>query len=1021
MKKTTIIKLFMIITLLNFLVNIDLSAAQDELSTVTIEGKILNQNNLPVSGIIVKAFQSKDMAVTNDSGEFSIKVASAITDQLTISDDSYKSKVIAVVNGRQPEEPIILESINLFDEDESYEVPYRTMKSKNSVLGIDYVTGNQLESYPSNSFYESLAGLLPGVTITTETSEPGSEEALVQIRGEQATVYIDGVIRDAEDLLPAEIERVEVIKDLAGRSMLGISGAAPILWITTKKGESYKQEVRFSVESGISMATAIPEYVDAYNYAILYNEALTNDGYNPYYTDAEIQAYKNNTDPVHYPNIDYINDYFKSSTSYRRAHVSFAGGDDKVNYYSMIGYNGSDGLEAVGESKKYNSIKLRGNVNIKLNDYLKMSVNLTGSYSATRSPYSDIFYLIANTPSNAHPIYYDSMLIISNEYPSNVENSLKYGGFRENAYLSSENDASLFADLSGITQGLKAQLNVSFDGYSNVSDYEYETAALYRIINSSTGADSLQLMIPESIADRKPLGSTSSIMKKTVFRGNLSYDRTFDKHLVFADLAYYQGIFDQNNSYAGYQPEKMQDISLRAGYTYNEKYAVQLEQVVSGSMRLPKGSRFSYYPTVALGWVISNEDFMKNIDAINYLKLNASYGIIGQNSFTLVGYNAYYLYQTLWERNTDETWTSGVVGKNGETSIVYQIIQAGSDNYVLPKKRYINVGVQSSLFDNSLAVEINYYRRNNYDLITQKANLIPSLYGVSFLPASNYGNILYYGFDGAVQYSKTIGDLTLSAGINALYQRGKVIEIDEIEALPDYRKSAGKNIDEFFVYHAEGLYQSQAEIDERNVKQPFGDVKPGDIIYTDYNNDGYVDEKDIYRSGAHTPRLYFGVNVSLAYKGLKLKLVGQGRTNGDIMMAGNSYVISEDGVTSLANTYFSSTGTQQNFSTAMLNRWPVSNDFPRVTTSSVNNMQQSTFWLRDGTYFRLKNIELSYAIPTKTTEKWNMSNLTVFVRGSNVMEFSGLSKYGLDPEDMWAGNLFYPIYRTFTLGVTCKF
>jgi len=832
-----------------------------------------------------------------------------------------------------------------------------------------------------------------------------------------ATIYVDGVIRDPSDLIASEVEKVEVLKDLSARASLGIYGSGPVIWITTRKGESYNREIGFSAEYGMNMATAIPEYVDAFDYANLYNEALVNDGMEPYYTQEALDAYKNNSNPVRYPNIDYRGRYVRPSSPFKKAHISFAGGDDKVNFFSMISYLGTEGLEAIGEKKTSDRLKLRGNVNIKLNDIISMNVNISGMYKGGRSPHQNIFSLISEIPANAHPIDFNDSLIISNDYPINIENEMVYRGFEEQSLLSTQNNATLFFDLSDFIEGLSARASAAFDVTSNIVNGKYESAPLYRLVQSVSGADSIEL-VSAQVRSQDMSVLSNNILRKTVLTASANYNRTFGKHAVVANLSYYQGQFE-TNAYTDYQPEKMQDLALNAAYTFDGKYTVQIDQVLSGSMRMPKGKRFSLYPSIGLGWMISNEAFLKDSKAVDFLKLNASFGIMGVNAFNLGNYNTYYLYETLWEQSG--SWLSGITGKFATPLNGYIIKQAASDNYTVPKVRNLDLALQGSLFKRQLVFDLGYYNTSQYDLISQKQNYVPSLFGGGgFLPATNYGEINFWGFDGAVQWTKELGDVCISAGANALYSRGKYIVVDEPMNLDEYRKYAGKEYDEYVLYHAEGLFQSQDEIDNHPVYQTFGTVQPGDIRYEDYTGDGIVDEKDQYRTGAHAPRFYYGINASVAWKGWKIKVVGQGRADGEQMISSNSYII-RDGIVSLMNSYFSGTGSNQNFSVPMLQRWPESNDFPRVTTTSVNNMQRSSFWLSDASYFRLKNVEVSYTLPKKLSRKFLMGKCTLFVRGSNLFESSALSKYGVDPENIWAGTLSYPIYQTYTVGISCLF
>jgi TonB-linked SusC/RagA family outer membrane protein len=1009
----------------------NICAQTGELSTVAITAQLIDDKGNSMENVVVRAFNSKDVSVTDSDGSFTIKVSAFVDDKLSIIASGYEQEVVTIEKGKSPSEAVVLKKINLIDSKNKIYLPFKETNNARNVSSIYTISGEELESYPTASFLEALAGKVPGLTITQSSSTPGDETVYVSIRGESAVTYVDGISRDVTDLSPDEVESVQVLKDLSARAALGIMGSNPVIWITTKTGKSFNREVGFSAEYGMSLPTAVPQYVDAFDYATLYNEAFVNDGLSPYYSAEALNAFKNNSDPISYPNVDYLSDYVKPSAPFMRANIDFNGGDEKVNYNTMFNYVGNRGLEAIGETQISDRFKLRGNVNIKLNDFMSMNVNLSGTYKTGRFLRGDsyiynngilsigkynIFEQIAKTPANAHPITFDDKLIISDDYPTNIENDLLYSGYTESAGLYTQNSASFLIDLDQWITGLSFDAKACFDASSVIVVGKGGTANLYRLIETDGGQVSTELITPsEVVSGLSERGS--DISRKTVVSASLNYDRSFGVHSVFANLSYFQGLYEYRGI-LGYQPEKMQDVALRVNYSYDNRYVVQIDQVISGSMRLPQGDRFSLYPTIGLGWIVSNEAFLKDASALNFLKVNGSVGIMGTNTFDLSGYNSFYLYQTLWGANGGVMM--GIPGKFSTQSIAYGIKQQGSSDYSLPKKRYINIGVQASLFDNSLAVEVNYYNNDLYDIISQKQSYTPSLFGGGqFLPATNFGEIMYYGVDGMIQYTKEVGDFRLSAGANAIYSTGKYIEWDEPILLEEYRKYAGKNTDEFYMYVADGLYQSQQEIDSRNVTQSWGEVQPGDIKYVDYNSDGTVDEKDQYRTGAHAPRIHYGVNLSVGYKGFELKVVGQGAADGETYIGG--YVSTYSGGEYVQNSYFSSKGYNQNFSKAMLDRYPVTNSMPRATITSNNNMQQSTFWLKDASYFRVKNIEVSYTLPNELTRDMYMNDCKFFVRGSNLFETSAFSKYGLDPENFSAGSSVYPIYKTFTIGVACKF
>jgi len=1000
----------------------DSHAQKEKKETIVVSAQIVDENSTPLPNIVVKSFYGHDLTTTDKEGKFSIKVAKERTDRLFLNEDGYKIQTVEISGGSKFDKPIVLEKTNLIDGKNEVSLPYMKTTTNHNVASIYTIKGDELLSYPSLNILESLAGRIPGLVVQQGNSMPGFETVYVSIRGETAVVYVDGLVRSVEDLSVSEVESVQVLKDFSGRAALGIMGSAPVLWIETKKGHSFQKEMNVSAEYGMSAATAVPEYLNSFDYATLHNKALTSDGLDAYYNDAALNAYKTGSDPIHYPDIDYRNQYLKSSTPYTRANINFRGGDEKANYYTMFDYVGSNGFESAGNTISSDRIKMRTNVNIKLLENVKMNVNISGTFKTGRYPngeyvssYSNgdvvvyshaynIFNRLSGLPANAHPTTVDDKLIISDDYPINIDNDLLYTGYGARTAVNTQNNASLMFDLKKVTEGLSAKANISFDAYNDIQNRKGGTGALYRMDKTSTGADTLVLIVKEVVTSEET-NVYSDIFRRTLGYFTLNYDRTFGNHAIVSNATYYQGTFE-SRGYTGYQPEKMQNASFRGNYTFKSKYIAQADLVYTGSMRLPKGDRFSTYPTVGLGWVASNESFISRIKSINYLKFAASMGVMGTNNFAMAGYNSYYLYQTLWQQGG--YWRTGALGTFADATTGFTILQEGSSDYVLPKTQILNIGVQSSLFNNSLSVDLNYYRNRYYDLISQKQNSIPTIFGSGqFLPATNYGEAVSSGFDAAIQFTRQIGDVHLSLGGNMLYTRGHYVTVDEPSTLEDYRKRAGKDVDEFILFQADGLFQNQTEIDASNVTQVWGDVKPGDIRYVDYNNDQKIDEKDQFRTGAHAPRLFYGVNLSLGYKRFNLLVIGQGQANGESLLNYNPYIVSS--------------GSKQNYTKPMLDSWPATNDYPRLSTTSTNNIQPSTFWLINGAYFKVKNVEFSYSLPPLSIQKLKMSACKVFVRGTNLFSVSEFSKYGLDPENTFAGASSYALYQTFTIGLSCKF
>tara|TARA_R110002049_G_scaffold38978_6_gene120466 strand:- start:73668 stop:76736 length:3069 start_codon:yes stop_codon:yes gene_type:complete len=986
-----------------------LAQEQDKkISTSSVTGTVLNSEGEPISDIFVKSFKAKDKSITNENGKFTIKVSSDI-DQIIIDEVGYILNVTEITESNIEESNDIILLDSGLMENGLVQLPYQTFSNNRSVSSTYTINAEELASYPSSSFLETLSGRIPGLVINTFNNNPTGDAIGATLRGEGASFYVDGIQRDPSDLTVYEIERVEVIKDMSGRAALGLSGNGPIIWITTKTGKKFKKDISITTESGFSSATSQPNYVNSYDYATLYNEALNNDGLSPLYSSTAINAYRNGSNPLYYPSIDYTKDYLKKSAMFQRTNLNFSGGDDKVNYFSLLDYVQTNGLEKVGKSATSNRFKLRGGVNIKLSDKIQFNVNLSGTYQDLSflnegggANQFDLYNFIANNPSNAHAIDLDGNYIVSNDYPLNLENELLYGGYAEKVNLNSQNSATLLIDLNSVVKGLTFTGSAAFDIYSDVTSNKGGTAELFRLLPNRE-----LVSIQEQVVEPNLVVGSDNFTRSTTALVHFNYDRVFGKHALTMNVASYSGLVE-SRGFANYQPVKKQDYSYRANYAYNDTYVIQLDLAYSGSMKMPEGDRYSLYPSIGAGWVASNESFLSSSNTIDYLKFYGSFGIMGNDNFRTgfsTSYNPYYLGTTLWQNVGG--WQSGIEGNKGNVVNIYNIQQEGSTNYELPKRNYLNVGFQSELFSRALSVEANYFYQRDYNQISQRSSLTPSLFGTGgFLPLTNYGETTSWGLEGYMQYKNNIGDLEYSFGGNILYKRGKYVEVDEPIALEDYRKDAGKDYDMFRLYEAEGLYTSESEITSRGVDQSWGDVQPGDIRYKDFNNDGVVDQKDIHITGAHAPRMFYGVNLKLKYKSFGLYVVGQGQADGQMMLNGN---------------YFQGNSPRANYSEVMLDRYPVTNNFPRLTTQSQNNFQGSTFWLESASYFSIKNVEFSYMMPKSLGSNLSLPNLKLFVRAKNVASFSKLSKYNLDPENATAGIFNYPIYKTFTLGVSCKF
>lgn len=995
-----------LLLLLASMVMVSTAIAQDQSlteETRTVSSAVTDLDGNPLPGVSVKAIGSQKETFTNANGEFSIEVLSG-NDKLSIAENGFKEVVVDLDDDLATAAAIRLQDQYIFDGASRVHIPYGSMSRDRSVSAIASISGEELIGYPGSNVMEALKGRIPGLVVNIGNRMPGFESVSMTVRGSAVRVYIDGVERDPTYLTPFEIDHIYLIKDFSARASLGVSGADHIMYITTKHGVEGGR-INVNAEYGVNSPTYMPEFVDAYTYATLHNEARANDGQTPIYSQADLDAYQDGSSPALHPDIDWYDTYVSDFSSFRRVNLDFADRSETVAYYALLDYVGSGGLENVGQTINSDQFRARGKIAFPFNDWIDIGVNVLGSYQAMNmpnqgggaQPYNMFSNVLSSYPANAHPIMVDGSLVSNQQdYPINIHNDLIHGGRSERSVVSSNADGIVNMDLSRFLEGLTLSTIFTFDIYSNIGIGRGGSEELFNILPDG----SLDRWQEREVDPDMGLGLQQQ-NTRTQATARLHYERTFaEDHSLIMNGSFYRGYFEGQD----YQPEQFMDYSVRANYSYLNRYILQLDVAHSGSMRLPSGERFNTYPTVGLGWIASNEDFLSDVDAISFLKVFGSYGILGINNFEVGGYNNHYLHRTSWQTAGDRGF--GIPG-SGSSNPVTVLNQIGATDFNLPERHFLNVGLQTNLFENSISFEVNYFEEKNSGILSTGTSVTPGVIGAgSFAPVQNLEENRRYGFDGMIQFRGQAGDFGYQIGANALYQRAEYLVVDEPASLPNYRKFAGTDMDLYRIYEADGLFQDQGEIDS-HVSQSWGDLQPGDIRYVDVNEDGVVDQQDVYAPGAHSPRFFYGVNLSLNYGNFGLKIFGDGVADGQVMLS--------------SNRMFRHTSANQNYSMFMLDRFPETNNVPRLTHSSDNNVQNSTFWLRDANYFRISNAELSYSIPQSITEMTPASGLTVFVRGRNLLTFSEMTDHNLDPVNLNAGITQYPVLRTITAGIGLQF
>ncbi|MCG8582906.1 MAG: SusC/RagA family TonB-linked outer membrane protein [Bacteroidales bacterium] len=973
---------------------------QSQNNTITISSTVSDTNGRAIANAIVRVFNQGKVVLTDQSGLFTLKLSS--DDVIYISAKGYKTHKIELSDGLPQSTITLNDDVPMLLPEDQINIPFSSIEKSRLTGAVSVVDGDDLLSYPDLSLLNALAGRVAGLYSIQNSSTPGWNSPELTIRGlggianNRPLVLVDGFERDANALLPEEIESVEVLKDVTAKILYGSRAADGVILITTKRGRYNSRDANINMEYGVMAPSSDPQWLDAATYATMYNEARVNDGLPPLYSDEAIAAYRNGTSPLLYPNNDYHDQFLNNYMPLKRVAAEFRGGGNGAAYYVNVGYTGTGGLEDVKEPTEYNKFNLRGNLDIDITSVTSVKMDIAGRMEYRRSANTttqDFFGALSSHRPNEYPIVIDtdSVSILGGSYlhPNNIYGMGNKTGYKKQENRNIQFNLGLNFNLNKYLQGLSAGVSLSYD---NENYYRYANSinfASYTLVPTYTENEYNVVKIrqenhgsPDKLDEKDKsynhrIGST----------WNIDYNRVFnDVHKLNANLVMQQY---QTQRYNQIQHNKFANYGLRLNYAYKHKYIAELNTSLMGSSHFTGSNQFGLFPALGLGWVISNEGFLSDNSSINYLKLKASGGEMGSDKGL-----AYFLYE-------DQYAQSGTVSfgpTNNNKRRVYQLDKYGNPDLTWEKRREFNIGIESLLFNKSLSVEFNYFHILDYDLITTPSSMHPGYIGGS-LYSVNHGEVLNKGIEGDVMYYTHLGDVKLIAGFNFVYSKSEVKSNYELPYPPELQhlSAIGQSQDALRGYLFDG-YITEADI-AAGYTSTLGEVKAGDFKYQDLNNDGVIDPKDKAVIGNDFPRLNMGININLEYKGFGLYALGIFQNGFDVIKS---------------NPYFWNYG-QRKYSAHTL-----ASDYPSLTTTNgTNNFTNSDFWLEDAGYFKLKNVELSYSLPDKILPKLYMKRAKVFVRGTNLLTVSQFDD--LDAENINAGINDFPLMKAFTGGISVTF
>lgn len=1008
------------------------AAGVQQQKNIKITGQVFDENGETIPGANVMVKDNKSLGtMTDQDGKFTLSVPANST--LVISFIGYQT----IEHKLKGEKNVVLKLIPDTEQlDEVVVVGFGAQKKASVVGAVQTVKASELRS-PSSNLSTSFAGRIAGVVAVQRGGEPGADGANFWIRGistfasnTSPLIFIDNVevsIGDLNALSPEVIEGFSILKDATATALYGARGANGVMLITTRSGKDMERaKINIRVQSSFTQPTKTVKVADGVDYMLARNDAVLNrtPDAQPYYSQEVIDGTRNNLNPYIFPNVDW-NDYlFKDFAATQSANVNVTGGGKRVTYFLSATLNNDNGMLKKASQNNFDNninqlrLSLQANVGVNLTPTTRANVRLNAQvldYSGSAAGTGNIYQAIFEAP----PVMFAPVLPAQNGEDYILfgnRNGGPVAGKYRNPYAemvsgySKKNESTMIAsldleqDLKFITPGLKVKGLVSFKNWATTNVVRSFSPYYYGIKDYSKDANGEYTYTYESITKGTTALSTSPSNggdRLLNYQLSLDYARTFDdKHNVGAMLVYLQRDYNQNapGDFYATLPVRNQGIAGRVTYAYDGKYLLEANFGYNGSENFAEGKRFGFFPSVAVGYNISNEDFFSPLkNTISNLKIRGSYGKVGNSST-----DSRFPYLT-YVNLSGRSFTFGNNWMNTGTGAV--ITRYGTDGARWETGIKANVGFDLTLF-NSLSITFDWFTETRKDIFMRR-NIVPAESGITndLRPFANLGKVKNGGVDLNVEYNKAFSkDFVVSLKGSFTYAKNELLDADE-PVYPEneaYRSEVGKPLNRYTGLIALGLFKDEEDV-ANSPEQTFSpNLKPGDIKYKDLNGDNKIDGNDMMEIGDPTvPQIVYGFGGSFQYKNFDFSIFFQGVAKTSLMMQ-NIHPFTSDQTTLLdfiAKDYWTEANPNPNA------------EYPRLISNldSHNNFESSTYWLRSGAFMRLKNMEIGYT--------YKMARL--FLSGQNLLTFSPFKHW--DPELGGGKGLTYPNLRVATIGLQLTF
>lgn len=908
------------------------------------------------------------------------------------------------------------------------------MGTQRKVSVVGAITSVNVEDLqvPATSMNNMLGGRVPGVISMQNSGEPGKNIADFWIRGigtfganSGALVLIDGLEGQLNQIDPADVESFSILKDASATAVYGVRGANGVVLVTTKRGTDQKLRITARANFTVSYLNNMPEYLDAYNYAKLANEASVVSGQAPRYTDREMEIIRYGLDRDIYPDVDWQKEILNRTSLQQTYYLSAQGGGSIARYFISLGMSNESAAYKQDDNSKYktnvgyNTYNYRTNLDVNVTKSTAVYLGLDGYISINNMPGMANTDWLWSSQAKLTPLTVPTRYS-NGAYPAYGKDDmispyilLNHTGMSSKEEYKNMITLAINQDFSFVTPGLKLKIQGALDNRSYVTEMRQKMMDLYNAIGRNTKGE--LIMVKKINAYDTKYSNDDYQWRKYHFEGNLTYEQVFAKDHRTSGLIYYymssEGYTSATTSMSAI-PKRYQGVSSRLTYGYKDTYMIDMNFGYTGSENFRKGEQFGFFPAMAIGWIPTNYSWMKkHLPFISYLKIRASYGSVGNDRIS----DDRFPYLTILNTSAPTEWSN-------ESGLIESVV--GADNLVWEKSTKADIGIDSKFLNDRISLVVDVFN-DNREGIFQRRTQLPSYVGAIAMPYSNVGSMKSYGSDGNVSYSQDFGkDISFTVRGNFTYSNNEVKHWEQPFQKYDYLSFTDKPYNVSRGYISLGLFKDERDV--KNSPEQFGKVRPGDIKYKDVTGDGKITDDDrVPLSYSPIPRLMYGFGGEFRYKDFTLGVLfkGTGKTNFFMNNNGYGYIPFYGGA--LGNV-LSIAGEQKNrWTPASYSGDPSTENpnamFPRLSYGqNENNSKYSSFWLADSRYLRLQEVTLSYNLKNKTLQNTlGISSLDLQLIGYNLAVWDRVNLW--DPELANSNGYAYPIPMRFAFQLYVNF